>query len=150
MDVAVRVAPAGAGRSRRRAAVAVLGPAAGGARPRRGGGGPGGAGRNLRRAGGAVLTNARPEPGPAGPLPSPLLAPVPRAGSPAGSAYNALDRGFAWLAAPFGVHIAEPRRRYAQLLGVFLVLHVLGALHVQWLPLVALGVGYVGVLAIGR
>src|SRR6266545_7475909 len=62
----------------------------------------------------------------------------------------ALDQGFVWLAAPFGVHVRDPRRRYAILLGVFAIIYVLGLLPVSWLPLIALGFGYVGVIAIGR
>src|SRR5205085_6328886 len=46
--------------------------------------------------------------------------------------------------------VRDPRRRYALMLGLFAFIYVLGALHVRVLPLVALGFGYLGVLAIGR
>jgi hypothetical protein len=64
--------------------------------------------------------------------------------------FGALDDGLCWLAVPFGVRIAHPLRRYALMLGLYAVIYVLGALRVGYLPLVALGFGYVGVLAIGR
>ena len=67
-----------------------------------------------------------------------------------GSTVSALDRGFVWLATPFGVGVTDPRKRYPILLGVFALLLVLGSLHVRWVPLAALGAGYVGVIAIGR
>src|SRR5262245_54254880 len=66
------------------------------------------------------------------------------------SLFEALDRGIAALATPFGVHITNPWKRFAVLQGVFLVIYVLGLLPVPWVPLVALALGYVGVLAIGR
>src|SRR5690349_15033578 len=65
-------------------------------------------------------------------------------------AFSALDRAFASLAVPFGAHIRQPARRYAVLLGAYAVIYLLALLPVPVLPLVALGVGYVGVLAIGR
>jgi hypothetical protein len=64
--------------------------------------------------------------------------------------FDGLDRAFTLLAVPFGVGIADPARRYTVLLGVFAVIYVLGELSIRWLPLAALGFGYVGVLAIGR
>jgi hypothetical protein len=66
------------------------------------------------------------------------------------SAFAALDRGFAWLAVPFGVRVRDPLRRYAMLLGVFAVLFALGALPIPLVALPALVAAYVGVLAIGR
>jgi PBS lyase HEAT-like repeat len=63
---------------------------------------------------------------------------------------RALDRGLVWFAAPFGVNIKDPRKRYPVLLGVFVVIYFIGLLPVQGVPLVALALGYVGVLAIGR
>jgi hypothetical protein len=62
----------------------------------------------------------------------------------------ALDQGFVWLAAPFGVHIQNPRLRYATLSAVFALIYGIGLLSVSWLPLAALAFGYVGVIAIGR
>jgi hypothetical protein len=78
--------------------------------------------------------------------------PAPRRGlgSAIVSFFQALDRAFASLAIPFGVHITDPRKRFAVLQGVFLVIYILGLLPIPWVPLIALGYGYVGVLAIGR
>ncbi len=78
--------------------------------------------------------------------------PAPRRGfwSTLSSFLHALDRGFAALAIPFGVRVTDPRKRFALLQGLFLVLFVLGLLLIRWVPLVALGYGFVGVLAIGR
>src|SRR5438067_378860 len=63
---------------------------------------------------------------------------------------GALDRGFGWLAVPFGSRVRDPVRRYAMLLGLFAVLFGLGTLPFPLLALPALVAGYVGVLAIGR
>jgi hypothetical protein len=62
----------------------------------------------------------------------------------------ALDRAFSWLAIPFGVRLRDPRGRYALLFGMFAFLYVLGALPLGQVSLLALGFGYLGVLAIGR
>jgi hypothetical protein len=67
-----------------------------------------------------------------------------------GRAFTALDRGFAWLAVPFGARVRNPVLRYTMLLGLYTVLFVLGARPNQVVSLSALAVGYVGVLAIGR
>jgi hypothetical protein len=64
--------------------------------------------------------------------------------------FSALDRGFAWLAVPFGVRVRDPVRRYAMLVGLYVLLFVLGALPIPLVSLSALAVGYLGVLAIGR
>src|SRR5262249_17679262 len=80
------------------------------------------------------------------PRPSRLLAPV-RA---VFWVFEALDEVFVWFATPFGVLVRNPLRRYAILLGVFGVIYLLGALPLGRVSLAALGVGYVGVLAIGR
>jgi HEAT repeat protein len=64
--------------------------------------------------------------------------------------FGALDDGLVWVGNRFGATITSPTRRYAALLGIFAAIYLLGALHVPVLPLLALGVGYVGVLAISR
>jgi hypothetical protein len=64
--------------------------------------------------------------------------------------FTTLDRGFAWLAVPFGVRVRDPVGRYALLLGLYAALFVLGAMPTPALSLSALAVGYLGVLAIGR
>jgi hypothetical protein len=61
-----------------------------------------------------------------------------------------LDHGFSLLAVPFGVRIRNPYPRLAVMLGVFALVYLLGALPSHVLALLALGFGYVGVLAIGR
>jgi hypothetical protein len=79
-----------------------------------------------------------------------LLAPPKAAWRGAQGVLGAIDQALCWFAVPFGTRIADPRRRYAVLLGAFALIYVLGALPVPVVPLVALAVGYVGVLAIGR
>ena len=61
-----------------------------------------------------------------------------------------LDRLLVNLATPFGVRITEPRKRYGILFGIYAVIYGIGSLPVPVLPLIALTVGYVGVLAVGR
>jgi hypothetical protein len=67
-----------------------------------------------------------------------------------GRGFSALDRGFAWLAVPFGVQLRDPARRYGVFLGLFGLIVLVGALPLGWLSLAALIFGYIGVLAIGR
>src|SRR5215470_198909 len=99
------------------------------------------------------VPTAVPETSPA-PPPVPLrtrvLTPLQTIWRSISSLFSALDHAFSWFAVPFGVRIANPRVRYPILLGVFALIYFLGSLHIQLLPLVALGFGYVGVLAIGR
>jgi hypothetical protein len=92
---------------------------------------------------------APPPPAPP-PPPRGLLAPFGAVWRSLQGAFAALDRGFVWFAVPFGVGVRDPLRRYALLLGLYALIFVLGALPVPVLPLAALAVGYVGVLAIGR
>jgi hypothetical protein len=61
-----------------------------------------------------------------------------------------LDQGCVWLATPFGVRVRDPRLRYPILLGVFAALEVVGWLAGPPTSLIALGIAYAGVLAIGR
>jgi hypothetical protein len=79
-----------------------------------------------------------------------ILAPLGRVWEFLKALCHALDRGLVWFAVPFGVTIRDPRKRYPVLLGVFLAIYLIGLLSVGVLPLIALGLGYVGVLAIGR
>ena len=51
--------------------------------------------------------------------------------------------------APFA-RIAEPRKRYAILLITYTAIYAVAALPIPVLPLVALAIGYIGVLAVGR
>lgn len=86
----------------------------------------------------------------AGRLARPVLSFPARVGRLLLRGLSALDHGFAALAVPFGVNVRRPLLRYTILLGAFLVLYLLALVPVPTLPLVALGVAYVGVLAIGR
>ncbi len=79
-----------------------------------------------------------------------LLTPFQTAWWLVAGVFTALDRGFAWLALPFGVRVRDPLRRYAILLGLYALLLVLGSLPDPVVSLSALAIGYVGVLAIGR
>jgi hypothetical protein len=79
-----------------------------------------------------------------------LLAPFLALWRGVQAVFAGLDTVFSWFAIPFGVRISDPGRRFAVLLGVYAVIYVMGALPLSILPLVALGFGYLGVLAIGR
>jgi hypothetical protein len=94
-------------------------------------------------------TPATDEPAPAAP-PTAVRAGLRSAWSVIEIAFTALDDALCSFATPFGAYIADPKKRYAVMLGVFGAIYVAGALPVPYLPLVALGIGYVGVLAIGR
>lgn len=93
--------------------------------------------------------------------PPPTVTAKPPARSAIGAVFGSLWAGLSWLCAsidyafsclavPFGVRIRDPKKRYPVLLGVFALLFAIGTLHIQLVPLIALGAGYVGVLAIGR
>jgi len=66
------------------------------------------------------------------------------------AAFSGLDHAFSWFALPFGVGVRDPRLRYSLLLGVYALIFLVGTLSIPLLPLLVLGFGYVGVLAIGR
>jgi hypothetical protein len=61
-----------------------------------------------------------------------------------------VDRLLVFVATPFGVRVTDARRRYAILLGIYAVIYILGVLPIPVVPLVALTIGYIGVLAVGR
>ena len=61
-----------------------------------------------------------------------------------------LDRTMVYVATPFGVHIKGSRQRYAVLLGIYAVIFIVGFMPIPVVPLVALTIGYIGVLAVGR
>jgi hypothetical protein len=63
---------------------------------------------------------------------------------------SGLDRLLVQAATPFGVHLTDPRKRFAVLHGIYLVIYILGQLPLPVVPLIALAFGYIGVLAIGR
>jgi hypothetical protein len=79
-----------------------------------------------------------------------VLSPFQRVWRGVQAAFSALDHAFSLLAVPFGVWVRDPVPRYALLVGTFAVIYVVGCLPIRILPLVALGYGYLGVLAIGR
>jgi hypothetical protein len=87
---------------------------------------------------------------PAPSLISRVLSPFLRVWRVLRGVLRGLDRAFSWLAVPFGAWVRDPGRRYTLLLGTFTLIYVLGSLSVRYLPLAALGFGYLGVLAIGR
>jgi HEAT repeat protein len=64
--------------------------------------------------------------------------------------WQRLDAGLVWLARPFGVNITDPAVQHARFVLIYLVIYLLALLPVPALPLVALAVGYVGVIAVGR
>jgi hypothetical protein len=82
--------------------------------------------------------------------PSWFLAPLLALSRGALGLLGLLDRGLVAFALPFGVVIRDPRRRYPVLLGMYAFLYVLALLPIPHLPLAALAVAYLGVLAIGR
>ena len=104
---------------------------------------------SLRRAKPADPATAPVAP-PARPMTAHVAGPLQAVGHAVRGALSALDDAFSWLAIPFGVRIRAPGPRYALLLGNFAVIYFLGALPIPVLPLLALGFGYLGVLAIGR
>ncbi len=79
-----------------------------------------------------------------------LAAPVFWLWDKAYAGFDALHDALVWLATPFGTNVRGPLRRYSILLGIYAVIYLIGALPIPILPLLALGIGYVGVLAVGR
>jgi hypothetical protein len=61
-----------------------------------------------------------------------------------------LDHCLVWFARLFGVNVREPGKRYAILLGIYAAIYVIALLPIPVVPLVALAVGYLGILAVGR
>jgi HEAT repeat protein len=61
-----------------------------------------------------------------------------------------LNRALIAVSTLFGVHIVSPQRRYAVLMGIYLVVFLVGSLPIPVLPLAALAFGYIGVLAVNR
>lgn len=91
-----------------------------------------------------------PSPPPKPPATARLLTPFLAGWRGVQAVFSGLDHAFSLIAVPFGVRIRDPRPRYALMLGVYALIYLLGALPIHLLPLIALGFGYVGVLAIGR
>ena len=63
---------------------------------------------------------------------------------------HALDRWLVWFSQLFGVNLPDPHKRFGVFLGIYAVIYIVGFLPIAWLPLFALTIGYIGILAIGR
>jgi HEAT repeat protein len=63
---------------------------------------------------------------------------------------GALDAWLVRFADLFGVRITTPWKRYVTFQTIFLIIYLIGMLPMPVLPMVALGFGYLGVLAVGR
>jgi formylglycine-generating enzyme required for sulfatase activity len=64
--------------------------------------------------------------------------------------FKMIDRFLVWLAAPFGVHIKDWKKRLGILLGVYAVVYLVASLAPSIIALPVLAFGYLGVLAVGR
>jgi HEAT repeat protein len=64
--------------------------------------------------------------------------------------WRRLDAGLVRLARPFGVNITNPTVQHTRFVAVYVVIYLVAVLPVPVLPLLALAVGYVGVIAVGR
>ena len=66
------------------------------------------------------------------------------------SVFKAIDRFLVWMAAPFGVHIKDWRKRLGLLLGIYAIIYVVALIAPSIIALPVLAFGYLGVLAVGR
>src|SRR5215469_11504952 len=64
--------------------------------------------------------------------------------------WQRLDAGLVRLARPFGVNITDPAVRHTRFIAIYVAIYLIALLPVPVLPLLALAVGYVGVIAVGR
>jgi hypothetical protein len=64
--------------------------------------------------------------------------------------WQRLDAGLVRLARPFGVNITDPAVQHTRFITIYLIIYLTALLPVPVLPLLALAVGYVGVIAVGR
>jgi HEAT repeat protein len=64
--------------------------------------------------------------------------------------WQRLDAGLVRLARPFGVNITDPAVQHTRFIAIYLVIYLVALLPVPVLPLLALAVGYVGVVVVGR
>ncbi len=83
-------------------------------------------------------------------LPEIALRAARQSGRSIQACFRALDSSLVLLARAFGVTILRPRQRYGTFLGVYAAVYVLAVAGIPVVTLLALGVGYVGVLAVGR
>lgn len=65
-------------------------------------------------------------------------------------ALAALDCGLIAMAGAVGARTGDARQRYACFFGCYLVIYAVAVLPLRWLPLVALAIGYLGILAVSR
>jgi len=64
--------------------------------------------------------------------------------------FGGLDRCLIAVAWPLGAQAPNTGRRYASFLGSYGAVYALASLPVRWLPLAALALGYLGILAVSR
>src|SRR5260221_8162319 len=67
-----------------------------------------------------------------------VFSPFRAVGHGLSAAFNGLDRGFCWLAIPFGVRVQNRLGRYGLMMGTFGGIYLLGALHLHFLSLSAI------------
>jgi HEAT repeat protein len=64
--------------------------------------------------------------------------------------WQRLDAGLVRLARPFGVNITDPAVQHTRFVLIYVALYLIALLPVPVLPLLALAVGYIGVITVGR
>jgi HEAT repeat protein/uncharacterized protein (DUF697 family)/GTPase SAR1 family protein len=79
-----------------------------------------------------------------------LLRPIKLAWGFVYRLWQRLDAGLVRLARPFGVNITDPTVQHARFVLIYVVIYLVTLLPVPVLPLVALAVGYVGIIAVGQ
>src|SRR5262245_11956691 len=79
-----------------------------------------------------------------------VLSTVRQSGRWIWASFRGLDSSLVLLAHGFGVTIVRARLRYGAFLAVYAVVYSLALLSVPLVSLLALGIGYLGVLAVGR
>src|SRR5262245_23248522 len=65
-------------------------------------------------------------------------------------ALRAVDSMLVSLASLFGTTVVRAGLRYGRFVGVFVAIYATAMVQFAWLALAALGLGYLGVLAVGR
>ncbi len=66
------------------------------------------------------------------------------------SLLGVLDCCLISLAKPLGAQTRDSRGRYACFISIYVAIYILACLPIRWLPLAALALGYVGILAVAR
>ncbi len=70
--------------------------------------------------------------------------------TPVSSLWHFVHRCLVYTATLFGVTLPNSLARYALLFGIYAVIYVIGCQQIRTWPLVALTIGYIGILAVGR